>query len=279
MDESSGLFLNGTTICAGPTIDMEILRYLFDSCIKASEILGVDKRFRDQLRKTAQRLAPMQIGKYGQLQEWLEDWDDPQDTHRHLSHLWGLYPGNLITPQKTPDLAQAAKKSLVFRGDGGPGFSMAWKINLWARLLNGDHAYRVLKRLLTENTYPNFFSKTWQALHVDGTFGGSAGIAEMLLQSLAGEIHLLPALPKAWPSGIVKGLQAKGGFEVGMEWKKGKLTKATILSKLGKTCRIRVNVPVQVTVNNKLIKVGNPEKNVIVFKTKAGEVYDLSIRE
>jgi len=228
-----------TTICAGPTMDMQILRHLFDSCITASEILSVDEEFRRQLQETRRRLAPNQIGRHGQLQEWLEDWDDPEDKHRHFSHLWGMYPGKEISIHETPELARAVRKSLVMRGEGGTGFGMTWQMCLWARMYEGDTAYRLFKNSVAQNTCPNLFSKCYTTLQVDGSFGCTAGIAEMLLQSYASEIHLLPALPKAWPTGSIKGLRARGGFEVDIVWKDGKLTAATIRSMLGNKCKVR----------------------------------------
>ena len=216
-----GRLVTPVSITAGPTMDMQILRYLFGSCIEASTILGVDPEFREKLRNARKRLAPNQIGRLGQLQEWIEDWDDPTDHHRHFSHLWGMYPSNEISVDRTPDLAKAVAKSLVLRGEGGTGFGMAWQMCIWARMYDGDRAHRWFKKLVARNTCPNLFSKCYGTLQVDGTGGATAGIAEMLMQSHEGEIHLLPALPLAWPTGRVAGLRARGGIEVDIGWKDG----------------------------------------------------------
>src|SRR5439155_8812928 len=218
------------------------------------------------------QITPNHIGKHRQLQEWLEDKDDPTNTHRHCSHLWGVYPGWEITPRGTPDLCAAAKQSLIFRGDGGTGWSKAWKINFWARFLDGDHAHKMLVEALAGNTFPNLFD-AHPPFQIDGNFGGAAGIAEMLLQSHETEtrnskdetrnkseiriIELLPALPKAWPAGSVKGLRARGGFEVDMTWNNGSLQYATVRSILGKDCKVRTG------------------EKTISFPTKAGKSYRL----
>jgi alpha-L-fucosidase 2 len=237
-------------ISAGASMDHQMVWDLFTNCVAACDVLENQGRFREQLTSALKKLSPPRIGRWGQLQEWLEDVDDPKNQHRHVSHLFALHPGKQISVQETPELAQAARTSLEARGDGGTGWSLAWKINFWARLQDGEHAHRMLRRLLRPTgqqgtdmtngggTYRNLFD-AHPPFQIDGNFGATAGMAEMLVQSHANEIHLLPALPQAWQNGHVRGLCARGGFVIDMQWKAGALEQATILSKLGKSCQVR----------------------------------------
>ena len=236
-------------LVAGPTMDHQIIRALFRSCIEASQILGTDQKFASKLKVMLPQIAPNQIGKLGQLQEWMEDKDSPTDKHRHVSHLWGVYPGNEINWQQTPDLMKAARQSLIYRGDDGTGWSLAWKINFWARFLDGNHAYDMVKLLFRpvqiENTvytggggsYTNLFD-AHPPFQIDGNFGAPAGMIEMLVQSHLNEIAILPALPDALPTGKIRGVCARGGFELTFSWEGGKLKQLQVLSKAGQKCKL-----------------------------------------
>ena len=296
------------------TMDMSIIRELFTALIKTTDILKIDPSFRQQLVNAKEKLYPYHIGQYGQLQEWFQDWDDPADKHRHLSHLFGLYPGSQITITTTPELASAAKQSLIHRGDISTGWSMAWKINWWARLQDGEHAYKILSAAFTYinprevretmgggGTYPNLFD-AHPPFQIDGNYGATAGMTEMLLQSHEGFISLLPALPNAWNKGFVKGVKARGNFTISMDWNEGRLVQGRLFSGSGGNCRIRTLQPVRVletgfspskgdnsnllnTVygrppyeknsNAKLVEIDKTKGHFIDFETQKGKTYTI----
>ncbi|NQU21741.1 MAG: glycoside hydrolase family 95 protein [Candidatus Nealsonbacteria bacterium] len=247
----------------GPTMDHQIIRNLFSNVIEASRVLGVDEDLRKQLTEMRAKIAPNQIGQHGQLQEWLEDVDNPGNHHRHTSHLWGLHPGNEINPA-TPELFDAARVSLMQRGDGGTGWSKAWKINFWARLLDGDHSYLMLSSLIATGTYPNMFD-AHPPFQIDGNFGGTSGITEMLLQSQNGTIDLLPALPAVWPAGNVTGLCARGGVEVDIAWKDGRAARVVLRAK--RDGKHRLQAP-------KGQQIDGPE----TIELKAGQTYEVKLK-
>ncbi|MFB9110339.1 glycoside hydrolase N-terminal domain-containing protein [Flavobacterium gyeonganense] len=291
----------GSAVTAGSTMDNQIVFDVFSTAIKASEILGKDKEFADSLKTLQKMLPPMQIGKHNQLQEWLDDVDDPKDNHRHISHLYGLYPSNQISAYQTPELFAAAKNTLLQRGDVSTGWSMGWKVNWWAKMQDGNHAYKLIQNQLTPlgvneggGTYNNLFD-AHPPFQIDGNFGCTSGITEMLMQSSDGAIHLLPALPDALSEyGEISGLKARGGFEIkDMKWKQGKLVALSIQSNLGGNLRLRI--PNEITLkDNKNLKNAlgvNPnvfyqldeiqkpiisdESNIKALDVKASYLYDL----
>jgi alpha-L-fucosidase 2 len=255
----------------GVSFDQQLVWNLFDDYLKAARRLGRDDAFREKVAAMQQRLLGPQIGTWGQLQEWMVDRDDPQDTHRHLSHLIAVHPGHQISPRTTPKFAAAAKVSMNARGDGKTGWSKAWKISIWARLHDGDRAYKLLNGFLKNNVYSSLlgFHPPFQ---IDGNFGYAEGLCEMLLQSHMRSIDLLPALPKAWPTGAIHGVKARGAFVLDIDWRDGKLARAVILSEKGSRCRIYIEAPLTVTCNGQAVPTRR-QGNRIGFSTQRGEKY------
>jgi len=271
-DEITCWMSQGTTICAGSAIDMQILRDLFSYVARTGEILDVDQDFRQKVLSTRDRLAPIKIGRKGDLQEWLEDWPQKEKSHRHISNLYGLFPGNQISARRTPRLAEAAKVVLDQRGLQGNGWSSAWKMACWARLYQPEKALENFVYAIRNYTFQNLFSICSKALQVDGSFGVAAAIMEMLLQSHEGEINLLPSLPSCWSKGFIEGIIARGGFELEIFWEEGILKEAVITSRSGKTCRVRTGTPVEVLKGSQSILV-KEEEGVVSFETSKEEKY------
>lgn len=276
------------TVSVASTMDMAIIRDLLTNAIRASEVLNKDADLRATWQDKRQRLLPYQIGRKGNLQEWYRDWEDAEPQHRHISHLYGIFPGEEITPALTPDLAKAVARSMEIRGDGGTGWSKGWKINVWARLWDGNHAHKLIREQLTltgmegtdysdgGGTYPNLLD-AHPPFQIDGNFGGTSGITEMLLQSHQAELHLLPALPDAWPRGEVKGLRARGAFEVSLSWDKKVLKAGTITSLDGQRCTIRSHSPLVIK-GVKATTKSSDKGYLTMFETTKGKTYTLTPR-
>ncbi|MCP4764208.1 MAG: glycoside hydrolase family 95 protein, partial [archaeon] len=264
------------------TMDMQIISKIFSICMEISKILEIDEEFNKILMEKKKKLYPMKIGKYGQLQEWFRDFEEAWPGHRHISHVWGFFPSDNITIRKTPELANAIKKTILRRienGGGGTGWSCAWLISLWARLLDGNAAYESILKLLRKSTSLNFFDiHPPNLFQIDGNFGGTAGITEMLMQSHDGGIHLLPALPKKWTDGYIKGLKARGGFEINILWENYKITVAEIKSELGNKCKLITNLEntqINIINNGEEVSFDRIESDVIEFDTIKGEIYQI----
>lgn len=264
-----------TTICAGSSIDMQILTDLFGYYVDAAKVLGADKDFAAKVTKAGERLVPPQIGTNGALQEWSDDLGQMEDKHRHFSHLYGLYPGNVISVKRTPGLIDPVKKVLEQRGDEGAGFSRAWKMSLWARLYDGNRAYKIFHGYIKDQCYKQLFAKCFTPLQVDGSFGVTAGITEMLIQSHEGVIDLLPALPDEWTDGSFNGVCARGAFELKFSWKAGTITSVEILSKAGHPCRVHASSLRSVTNKGKKVKITKYPDGSVEFYTAPGEIYKL----
>ena len=256
----------------GVSFDQQLVWNIFDDYLKASEELGIQNEFTKEIASKKEKLLGPQIGKWGQLMEWMVDRDKKKDKHRHLSHMIAVHPGHQVSPLTTPELAKAAEVSMTARGDGSTGWSKAWKINIWARLHDGNHAYKLLSEFIKNNIYINLFG-FHPPFQIDCNYGSASGVCEMLLQSHMGFIQLLPALPDAWPAGEVKGIKARNAFVLDIKWQGEKLQEAKILSQKGRLCRIYTTAPYIVSCNGKDVKLTEEGKNIISFETQAGKTY------
>jgi len=275
-DEITGMYYF-TTICYGSSIDMQILTDLFGYYIESANLLGVDQEFADNVKQARDRLVPPMIGSDGSLQEWTEDYKQLEEKHRHFSHMYGLYPGNVISVKETPGLINACKEVLEQRGDGGTGFSRGWKMALWARLYDGNRAHKIFRGYIKEQAYPQLFAKCYTPLQIDGTMGVTAGITEMLVQSHEGVIDLLPALPDEWDNGKFSGVCARGGFELSFAWKNNKLTDVEIISKAGEKCRINIGSDCKIFTSGRSVAKQEIEDGVFEFESEAGSIYSIVI--
>lgn len=275
-DEVTAGFREGTTICAGSSIDMQILYDLFGYYIEAAGVLGKENEFVQKVIAARAKLVPPQIGKDGSLQEWADDWKSLEKNHRHYSHMYGLYPGKVLYEKRTPALIESYKKVLNERGDASTGWSRAWKMALWARLGDGNRSNKIYKGYLKEQCTASFFALCGKALQVDGSFGLSAAVTEMLMQSHDGSIRLLPALPDEWANGEFKGVVARGAFELDFSWKNKTLTRCNILSKAGSPCTLEYKAGLTISSKGKKIAYKKLPNGLIVFETVKGAVYTIT---
>ena len=274
-DEVTAGFREGTTICAGSSIDMQILYDLFGYFIEASKVLGKDDAFIQSVKAAREKLVPPQIGRDGSLQEWADDWKSLEKNHRHFSHMYGLYPGKVLYEKRTPALIESYKIVLEERGDASTGFSRAWKMALWARMNDGNRANKIYKGYLKDQSCTSMFALCFRSLQVDGNFGVTAAVTEMLMQSHDGFIKLLPALPDEWSDGEFKGVCARGAFELNFAWKNKMVTQLSILSKAGEVCRIEFKPGLKISSNGKNIKYKRLSNGLVEFPTSKGSIYQV----